>query len=122
MGQNVHGELGDGTRVPRLEPIHIADNVAYAGRFFFLKHDGTLWSWESDNPTPQQVFEGVAVATDQRIHFDNGVALDTAGTNLSLLTLSEWSSEREDLAEAGRIALFSREVENVAVPSIIIFE
>lgn len=72
IGQNANGELGDGTRVPREEPVHIADSVIYAGAYFFVKQDGTLWGWDSNNPTPQQTFENVATVAGQNIHFQDG--------------------------------------------------
>ena len=60
MGNNSNGELGDGTKVPRDEPVHIADNVVLVHGRSYLRQDGTLWTWTSDNPTPQQEFENVA--------------------------------------------------------------
>ena len=82
VGQNANGELGDGTRVPRDEPVHIADNVIYARAFAFLKQDGTFWTWNTNNPTPQQVLENVAVVANGVTHFQDGRAtVDFGGRN-----------------------------------------
>jgi alpha-tubulin suppressor-like RCC1 family protein len=59
MGTNRNGELGDGTRVPRETPVQIAENVAQTWQSAFLKHDGTFWTWNQNNPTPQQLLENV---------------------------------------------------------------
>jgi len=77
IGDNERGELGDGTRVPRDEPVWIADNVAVAQAYGFLKHDGTFWSWNQDDPTPQQLFDNVAFFAESRsvrgyVHFQDG--------------------------------------------------
>lgn len=73
MGRNANGELGDGTRVPRLEnAVHIADNVVDAGRFRFLTADGTLWTWEGSYPTPQPTLENVAALGNGYVHLRDG--------------------------------------------------
>ena len=59
LGQNQDGELGDGTRVPRTDPVKIAENVTSAGWHTFLTQDGTLWRWTRNDPTPQPVYENV---------------------------------------------------------------
>ena len=75
IGQNANGELGDGTRVPRNEPVQIADDVVYARAFAFLKQDGTFWTWNQNDPTPQQVLEGVLKESDNLIYFNDGRVL-----------------------------------------------
>lgn len=72
VGANSNGELGDGTRVPRDEPIRLAENVVYARAHAFLKQDGTLWTWEQNDPTPQQTLENVATVSGYNIHFRDG--------------------------------------------------
>jgi hypothetical protein len=62
MGDNRNGELGDGTRVPRNEPVQIAENISQTWRYSFLKQDGTFWTWNQNDPVPQQVLENVATA------------------------------------------------------------
>jgi len=61
FGTNASGELGDGTRVPRVSsPVKIAENVASVGSYYFLTTDGELWIWNRDNPTPEKLFYNVA--------------------------------------------------------------
>ncbi|MCL2387464.1 MAG: hypothetical protein FWC89_07955 [Defluviitaleaceae bacterium] len=48
-GRNGAGEVGDGTRVDRLRPVRIMDNVVYASVGSFanaaVQSDGSLWVW-----------------------------------------------------------------------------
>jgi len=48
-GNNDQGELGDGTRIDKTEPIKIMDDVAYVDLGLYhsaaVKKDGTLWTW-----------------------------------------------------------------------------
>ena len=97
MGNNGNGELGDGTRVPRLSPVHIADNVVYARAFAFLKQDGTFWTWNQNDPTPQLVHENVVSEEDGIFLFNDGRLVYRAGWN-------------------------ERVLENVKVPRTITFE
>jgi hypothetical protein len=53
----------------------------YAGRYFYLKQDGTYWAWNHDNPTPQQIHENVSAAADGNIHFSDGRLIVNAGWN-----------------------------------------
>jgi len=83
LGSNRNGELGDGTRVPRETPVHIADNVVSVIRHSFLKSDGTLWRWSSADPTPILIEEGVAILTgDGVVHYQDGRAKDRSGRTL----------------------------------------
>jgi len=72
MGDNRDGELGDNTRVPRPEPVRIAEDVVYARAYAFLKQDGTFWTWNQSNPTPQQTFENVVKVDGTHMHFTDG--------------------------------------------------
>jgi len=81
MGQNANGELGDGTRVPRDEPVWIADGVIYAGSHFFIRQNGEFWAWDSADPTPQQQLDGVAIVTEGAyIHLNDGRVIANRGT------------------------------------------
>jgi hypothetical protein len=53
--------------------------VAYVSDFLFLKNDYTLWLWDSNNPTPKQMLENVAVLADSHMHLQNGnvIAIET---------------------------------------------
>ena len=74
IGQNANGELGDSTRVPRNVPVHIADNVIEVGYYQFITADGTLYTWDADNPTPQPTLENVAALGDGYLrHLDGSV-------------------------------------------------
>lgn len=54
-GENSAGQLGDSTKIDRNETfVHIADDVKTMGSYWYLKNDGTLWTWDSFNPTPAQ--------------------------------------------------------------------
>jgi len=91
MGDNNRGQLGDGTVVPRREPVQIAENVVRARPYSFLKQDGTYWTWSRSNPTPQQVAENIATAVGELwaghfIHrYDNSVIFDVGTQNESVL-------------------------------------
>jgi len=126
MGQNANGELGDGTRVPREEPVHIADNVMYASTNFFIKTDGAFWIWDSNNPTPRQLLENASAlvtgSRNQYILFQDGTALvppshagGGSGWNVNVranwfLTLERGASQQEAI-----------EVDNIRVPQTLTF-
>jgi len=62
LGTNTDGQLGDGTKIDRDEPVKIADDVIETGNFgnynsyrYFIKKDGTPWSWDKYDPTPRQL-------------------------------------------------------------------
>ena len=72
IGDNRNGELGDSTKVPRPEPVQIADNVVYVRAYAFLKQDGTFWTWNANDPTPKQTLEGVLMEADGNLHLQDG--------------------------------------------------
>ena len=75
IGANNAGQLGDGTRVPRNEPVHIADDVMEAGRYQFLTANGILYTWDENNPTPQPTHDNVAALGDGFVHLRDGSVL-----------------------------------------------
>jgi hypothetical protein len=90
IGTNRNGDLGDGTRVPREEPVQIAENIAFAGRNFFIKRDGTFWIWNQNDPVPRQVLENVAALVshgilqgNSHIHFQDGRFIRHFGVELA---------------------------------------
>jgi hypothetical protein len=54
-GNNTNGELGDGTRINRDEPVLIADNVVSVSGRSYVDGDGNTWTWTADNPVPTMV-------------------------------------------------------------------
>ena len=58
--------------MPRPDPVQIAENVVYAWSFAFLKQDGTYWTWSQNDPTPQQVLEGVIAKSNGNQHLHDG--------------------------------------------------
>jgi len=86
VGPNRNGDLGDGTRVPREEPVQIAENVAIivqkvsdAGRMAFIKQDGTYWAWNANDPTPQHTLDGVVMVLNNVMQFDDGRVIVNTG-------------------------------------------
>jgi len=72
IGPNENGELGDGTLVPRHEPVFVMSDVVFAREFGLLMRDGTLWMWTRNDPTPQLRYEDVALFVDWCSYFDGG--------------------------------------------------
>ena len=67
------GRLGDGTKISQDVPVKIADDVAQIGDFSFIKTNGELWKWDSNNPTPQKIHDNVCCFVDNgRILLSNG--------------------------------------------------
>ena len=81
MGNNANGQLGDETRVPRSEPIQLAENVTYARAYAFLTQDATLWTWNRNDPTPQPTLDNVALEFDGHIHLRDGRMIRNFGAN-----------------------------------------
>jgi hypothetical protein len=68
-GENSSGQLGDGTKIDKDDWIKIAEGVSVYGRnftgdkstreddydYYYTKLDGSIWVWNADNPTPQQL-------------------------------------------------------------------
>jgi hypothetical protein len=114
-GDNSRGQLGDGTKVPRDEPVHIADNVVYARAHAFLKQDGTLWGWDENNPTPRQLFDNVDTVAGNYIYFRNGGLAVPMSRGISLVTLTEW-------IRSGANSDSLSEFDNVKIPRTITFD
>ena len=73
-GKNDNGQLGDGTRVPRREPVKIADNVRNFGFYSFIQTDGTLWGWTANDPVPRvRGYDVAAYIYQEVVIFNNGV-------------------------------------------------
>ena len=51
-GTNTEGQLGDGTKINREEPVKIADNVVSVSEWSYVDGDGNVWEWNYDNPVP----------------------------------------------------------------------
>jgi hypothetical protein len=59
-GENSNGELGDGTKLPRVaEPVKIADGIKDVISFAYLTANGTVWTWDRNNPTPKPSYNDV---------------------------------------------------------------
>jgi len=129
IGANSHGQLGDGTKIDREEPVQVADDVLSfnillartdinpGGRRGFIRNDGTPWAWTHNEPTPIQVsaspFASVLFSGDSNraislfgITQDGRFASATDGTLVSAIDprhSEEW-------------------IENIMLPSTIVFE
>ncbi|MDR1615536.1 MAG: NPCBM/NEW2 domain-containing protein [Syntrophomonadaceae bacterium] len=75
-GVNTDGRLGDGTKIDRDAPVKIMDGVSKVYDYALLKTDGTFWAWDTDDPTPKQVLDGVA----EYYRFSEQFWLKTDGT------------------------------------------
>ena len=72
VGNNARGELGDGTLVPREQPVRITENVVDAGVYFFVTTDGARWTWNQSDPTPQrEEVEEVAETEDDEDEYED---------------------------------------------------
>lgn len=83
-GANGAGQLGDGTRVKKLTPVKIMEEVASVSTARFssmvIKYDGSLWAWgnnkyvhlgdgtETDRLTPVKIMDGVAKVSTGESH------------------------------------------------------
>jgi hypothetical protein len=70
-GKNEYGQFGDGTKIDKDSWTKLADGVDYYENnqlttsdyvkandgygFRYVKQDGSIWAWKSDDPTPQQL-------------------------------------------------------------------
>jgi len=126
VGANSGGQLGDGTRVDRDEPVRIADDVSSINfihgvglnaSFFrrgFIKMDGTPWKWTDSAPTPEKIssysFNRMLLASGALMMIgitQDGryVAITNDGRSLSII----------DRADS------ERWIENIMLPSTITF-
>ena len=68
LGNNSLGQLGDGTKVDRDEPVKISDSVksisiygcrsdlmGSSSRPYYVTSDGTSWVWTNNDPVPKQL-------------------------------------------------------------------
>ena len=77
MGYNKYGEIGDGTKIDKENPVRVLDNVVYMVSQRALKNDGTLWVWdESTGCVPMKISENIAFLgasqSDEFVIFNNG--------------------------------------------------
>lgn len=73
-GNNSNGQLGDGTRIDRDEPVHILDNVAeILASSQVLDNNGNVWTWDRNDPTPAITFESIVARFGDNLLGVNGV-------------------------------------------------
>jgi alpha-tubulin suppressor-like RCC1 family protein len=60
FGNNANGQLGDGTRVPRNEPVKIANDAIEVVGQAYLTSTGELWTWIGNDPTPNKIMDNIA--------------------------------------------------------------
>jgi len=74
-GNNIHGQLGDGTTTSRHQPVPIMDNVAAVSagprHTMAITADGTLWGW--GNNWAGQLGDGTAGGTHYVVEFNGFV-------------------------------------------------
>jgi len=107
MGDNMDGQLGDGTTDDHLSPVQIASGVFYVAagddHSFFIKSDGALWAMGKnsygqlgDGPDTDDHLSPVQIAT--------GVAQVAAGVDHSLFVKSNgtlWAMGRNNDGQLG---------------------
>ena len=106
MGNNQHGQLGDGSITSRATPLQIAsDVVAYAAgeqHSLFVKSDGTLWA--TGYNASGQLGDGSSVDRTVPVHVATGVVSAAGGYEHSLfvkLDGSVWSMGRNSTGQLG---------------------
>lgn len=113
FGQNIHGQLGDGTRTERLLPVHVMDDVidvtCGATHTMILKSDHSLWATGNnhygelgdtttiDRLLPVPVMSNVKKVSSTGQHtmilLNNGDLYATGLANAGRLGNGEWGGE-----------------------------
>lgn len=113
FGQNIHGQLGDGTQTQKMLPVHVMDDVidvtCGATHTMILKNDNTLWATgnnhygelgdttTTDRLLPVQVMTNVKKVSSTGQHtmilLNNGDLYATGYANAGRLGNGEWGGE-----------------------------
>jgi sugar lactone lactonase YvrE/ribosomal protein L27 len=106
MGDNAHGQLGDGSTNDAALPVSVASNVvavaAGANHSLFVTADGTLWSMGYD--AYGQLGDGFTTDTNLPVSVTNGVAAVAAGQDHSLFVKTDgtlWAMGRGNYGQLG---------------------
>ncbi len=86
MGDNTHGQLGDGSTVSRSYPVRVATGVASASgggaHTLYVKTDGTLWAMGRNDRG--QLGDGTTTDRNVPVQIASGVAAVSAGASHSM--------------------------------------
>lgn len=122
-GRNTHGELGDGTKIPReKETVKIAGDVYSVYPYAYLKTNGELWAWTDKNPTPEKKCDSVASIRiknngndeNQLVFFQDGQMYYIAG-RMDFADVARWDCLNGDPLYADLI------LDNVKIPRTLSF-
>ena len=85
-GSNSHGQLGDGTIIDRLRPVHVMENVAAIstggalGSFTMaIRTDGSLWAWGSNSIG--ELGDGSRIDRHRPVHIKDNILAVSAGSS-----------------------------------------